>query len=114
MEEIIKTITPLVTALVIILLGQLSKKYDFVNKNLLPIQNNIIALIVALIEYALTKDFNYLTVASGLFASGVYDIVHGAAKDSESKKIILVDTIINKDEHLDMVTDKNDIVEEVE
>lgn len=82
MEEIITTITPLVSALVIILLGQLSKKYEFVNKNLLPLQNNLVALIIALVEYAFTKDFNYLTVASGLFASGVYDVVHGVDKNS--------------------------------
>lgn len=85
MEEIMKLITPLVTTLIVILLGQLSKKYEFVSKNLLPIQNNIIAIVIALIEYALTKDFNTLTVASGLFASGVYDVFHGATKDKEDK-----------------------------
>lgn len=85
MEEIMKIVTPLVSTLIVILLGQLSKKYEFVNKNLLPIQNNIIAMIIALIEYAFTKDFNTLTVASGLFASGVYDIVHGTTKNNEDK-----------------------------
>lgn len=106
MEEIMKLITPLVTTLIVILLGQLSKKYEFVNKNLLPIQNNIIAIVIALIEYAFTKDFNTLTVASGLFASGVYDIVHGASKDSTEKKILL-------DDSLDMIAESDDVVEEI-
>ena len=107
MEEIMKLITPLVTTLIVILLGQLSKKYEFVNKNLLPIQNNIIAIVIALIEYAFTKDFNALTVASGLFASGAYDVFHGANKDINDKKIILVDTT-------DMEATEDDVVEETE
>lgn len=106
MEEMIKLITPLVTILVVILLGQLSKKYEFVNKNLLPIQNNIIAIIIAVIEYAITKDFNYITVASGLLASGVYDVFHGTNKDKIEKHVAFIDD-------LDMESEEQDVIEEV-
>ncbi len=70
----------IVTFGVTILMGIVAKKVKFINNNLIPIQNITIGLIVALIEFLVTKDFSYSIAVSGLVAGGVYDIVHNLDK----------------------------------
>ena len=70
----------IVTFGVTILMGIVSKKVKFISNNLIPIQNILIGVIVALIEFLITKDFSYSIAVSGLVAGGVYDIVHNLDK----------------------------------
>ena len=76
----------IVTFGVTILMGIVSKKVKFINNNLIPIQNITIGLVVALIEFLITKDFSYSIAVSGLVAGGVYDIVHNLDKIREGSK----------------------------
>lgn len=73
--ELTQIIT-MVTILVTWVLGFLSKKSTWVSNNLIPVQNIIIGLVVALIEWVITKDFSAALALSGLFAGGAYDVVH--------------------------------------
>lgn len=70
----------LVTIIVTWLLGIVSKKCKFISNNLIPIQNLIIGLIVAGIEWIITEDFNTAIALSGLVAGGTYDILHNLQK----------------------------------
>ncbi|MDD6387622.1 MAG: hypothetical protein PUA68_00955 [Bacilli bacterium] len=70
----------IVTFGVTILMGIIAKKIKFISNNLIPIQNITIGVIVALIEFLVTKDFSYSIAVSGLVAGGVYDIVHNLDK----------------------------------
>lgn len=70
----------IVTFGVTILMGIVSKKVKFISNNLIPIQNILIGVIVALIEFLIIKDFSYSIAVSGLVAGGVYDIVHNLDK----------------------------------
>ena len=73
-------ITTLVTFIVTLILGFVSKKSKFISNNLIPVQNLLIGLIVAVIEWIITKDFNTAIALSGIMAGGAYDIVHNIQK----------------------------------
>lgn len=73
-------IVTLVTVAVTWLLGYLSKKSTFISNKLIPIQNVLIGVIVALIEWIITKDFSTALALSGLLAGGSYDIFHNLNK----------------------------------
>ena len=47
---------------------------------MIPIQNVIVGVLVALIEWIITKDFNEAIILSGLIAGGTYDIFHNLQK----------------------------------
>lgn len=76
----VSTLISIVTIIVTWLLGVVSKKYTKLNNKLIPIQNILIGLIVALIEWIVTKDFKVAIALSGLLASGTYDIFHNLEK----------------------------------
>ena len=73
-------IVSLVTILVTFVLGIISKKNPKISNKLIPIQNLLVGLIVAIIEFAITKDFKVAIAISGLIAGGTYDIVHNLNK----------------------------------
>lgn len=73
-------IITMVTIIVTWILGIVSKKSKFINNNLIPIQNILIGVVVAIIEWIITKDFKVAIALSGLFAGGVYDIIHNLDK----------------------------------
>lgn len=73
-------ITTLVTIIVTWILGVVAKKSKWISNNLIPVQNIAIGLIVAVIEWLITKDFNTAVAMSGLIAGGAYDIVHNLEK----------------------------------
>lgn len=73
-------IITIVTIIVTWILGIVSKKSKFINNNLIPVQNILIGVVVAIIEWIITKDFKVAIALSGLFAGGVYDIVHNLDK----------------------------------
>ena len=70
----------LITIVVTLVLGIVSKKSPKIKNNLIPIQNLLIGVIVAIVEWTLTKDFNTAIALSGLIAGGTYDIVHNLQK----------------------------------
>ena len=76
----LSTLISLVTVIVTWVLGVISKKYTKLNNKLIPIQNILIGLIVALIEWIVTKDFKVAIALSGIIAGGTYDIFHNLEK----------------------------------
>lgn len=77
--EITELIT-LVTIVVTWILGIISKEYTALNNKLIPIQNILVGVIVAIIEWVITKDFSTAIALSGLIAGGSYDIFHNLEK----------------------------------
>ena len=73
--ELVQIIS-IVTFIVTLILGYVSKKSIYISNNLIPIQNLLIGIIVAGIEWIITKDFNTAIALSGIMAGGAYDIVH--------------------------------------
>lgn len=76
LEELVSLITIIVT----LILGVVSKKSPKIKNNLIPIQNLLIGTIVAIVEWIITKDFNSAIALSGLIAGGTYDIIHNLEK----------------------------------
>lgn len=70
----------LVTIIVTWVLGIISKKYTSLNNKLIPIQNILVGVIVAIIEWVITKDFSTAIALSGLIAGGSYDVFHNLEK----------------------------------
>ena len=70
----INTIMVLVTALVTYVCGLIAKKHPKFNNKLIPVQNLLIGIIVAGINYIITKDFNASIVVAGLMTGGAYDL----------------------------------------
>lgn len=73
-------IIALVTVILEILLGFITKKNPKIKNQLIPIQNLLVGFIVAIIEFITTKDFETAIAISGLVAGGTYDIVHNLRK----------------------------------
>ena len=69
-------IISLVTVLVTLVLGIIAKNNPKLSNKIIPIQNLLVGLIVAVIEFIITKDFKVAIALSGLIAGGTYDIVH--------------------------------------
>lgn len=76
----LSTLISLVTIIVTWILGVLSKKSTFINNKLIPIQNILIGVIVAVIEWVVTKDFSTAIALSGVIAGGTYDVFHNLEK----------------------------------
>lgn len=81
LEELISLITIIVT----LILGEVSKKIPKIKNNLIPIQNLLVGTIVAIVEWIITKDFNSAIALSGLIAGGTYDIIHNLEKIIRNK-----------------------------
>ena len=76
LEELVSLVTIIVT----LILGVISKKSPKIKNNLIPIQNLLIGTIVAIVEWIITKDFNTAIALSGLIAGGTYDLIHNLEK----------------------------------
>lgn len=76
----LEAIIMLVTMVVTFFCGLIAKKVSWFNTNLIPIQNILIGVIVAVIEWIVTKDFSTAIAVSGLIAGGIYDIGHNLQK----------------------------------
>ena len=73
-------ILTIVTIVITWLLGIVAKKSKFIKNNLIPIQNLVIGLVIAIIEWIITKDFKVAIALSGVLAGGLYDIPNNLAK----------------------------------
>ncbi len=76
----LEQIITLTTIILTWILGVISKKSKFISNNLIPIQNILIGVVIAIVEWIITKDFKVAIALSGLLASGTYDIVHNLNK----------------------------------
>lgn len=76
----ITEIIALVTFIVTFIGGLIVKKIPQISNKLIPLQNLAIGLIVAVIEWIITKDFSTAIMLSGVMAGGVYDIGHNLRK----------------------------------
>ena len=76
----ITEIIALVTFAVTLLGGYIVKRIPQISNKLIPLQNLAIGLIVAIIEWIITKDFSTAIMLSGVMAGGVYDIQHNLKK----------------------------------
>lgn len=76
----LSTLISLVTIIVAWLLGYISKRSTWVNNRIIPIQNILIGLIVAIVEWIVTKDFKVAIALSGIIAGGTYDVFHNLEK----------------------------------
>lgn len=76
----LEEILTLVTFVVSFVLGMISKKSKFVKDELIPIQNIAVGIIIAIIEFIITKDFSNAIAISGIAAGGAYDILHNIEK----------------------------------
>ena len=73
-------IISLVTFAVTFVCGIVTKKCPKISNKIIPIQNLAIGLIIAVIEWIITKDFKVAIALSGVLAGGTYDILHNLEK----------------------------------
>lgn len=78
-------ILSIVTFLVTLILGVVAKKSTWINDNLIPLQNLAIGVVVAIIEWIITKDLSVAIAVSGILAGGTYDIIHNLDKLREGR-----------------------------
>ena len=76
----ITEIIALVTFGVTFIGGLIVKRIPQISNKIIPLQNLAIGLIVAVIEWAITKDFSTAIMLSGVLAGGVYDVQHNLKK----------------------------------
>lgn len=76
----LESIITLVTIIVTFLCGVVAKRSTWFNNHLIPVQNILIGVVVAGIEWIITKDFSTAIAISGLIAGGTYDIIHNLEK----------------------------------
>lgn len=73
-------ILAIVTFIVTLICGIITKKIPKISNKIIPIQNLVIGIIIAIVEWIMTKDFSVAIALSGLVAGGSYDIVHNLNK----------------------------------
>ena len=76
----LEQIITLTTIILTWILGIFAKKSKFISNNLIPIQNILVGVIVATIEWIITKDFKVAIALSGLLAGGLYDVGNNLKK----------------------------------
>ncbi len=70
--ELFCTISLLITWIT----GRISKKLPWFENYLIPIQNMLIGLSIALTEWLITGNFQMAIAVSGIAAGGIYDVLH--------------------------------------
>ena len=73
-------ILSMVTFVVTFVCGFITKKCPKISNKIIPIQNLAIGVIIAIIEWIITKNFSTAIALSGLLAGGTYDIAHNINK----------------------------------
>lgn len=105
-----KNIIEIVTIVVTLILGLLTKKYTNLSSKKIPIQNLLIGIIVAIVEFIITKDFSTAIAVSGLTGGGVYDLIKNTSMLITGK----VDTKIDIDTLDELSEERGDDEDEVE
>ena len=65
-----------VTLLISWITGRISKKIPWFENYLIPVQNLLIGISIALTEWIFTKNFQMAIAVSGIAAGGIYDVLH--------------------------------------
>lgn len=99
------------TLLVTWILGYFAKKSNYISNHLIPIQNLLIGIIVTVVYWLITKDFEAALMVTGSLAGGLYDIVHNLEKLIGTKKI---QTTFNEDDLENIDTESEGLMEEPE
>lgn len=99
------------TLLVTWILGYFAKRSNYISNHLIPIQNLLIGVIVTLIYWLITKDFEAALMVTGSLAGGLYDIVHNLEKLIGTKNI---QTTFNDDDLEAINTEEEGLKEEEE
>ena len=99
------------TLLVTWILGYFAKKSNYISNHLIPIQNLLIGIIVTVVYWLITKDFEAALMVTGSLAGGLYDIVHNLEKLIGTKKI---QTTFNEDDLENIDTESEGLIEEPE
>lgn len=73
-------ILTIVTFVVTLICGVITKKNPKLSNNIIPIQNIFIGMIMFIIDFIFTKDFSTAILVSGLTAGGAYDLVNNIKK----------------------------------
>ena len=73
-------ILSIVTFAVTLICGFITKKCPKISNKIIPIQNLLIGVIIAIVEWIITKDFSTAIALSGLLAGGTYDVAHNINK----------------------------------
>lgn len=81
----LNNILTIVTFFVTLFFGVITKKNEKISNKVIPLQNVTIGLIMAIIEWVITKDFSTAILLSGLTAGGTYDLVNNLNKMKEGK-----------------------------
>lgn len=68
-------IMSLVTIVITFVLGLIAKKVSWISNHLIPIQNLIIGIIMALVYYFMNQDISISIALAGLLTGGTYDII---------------------------------------
>lgn len=82
----IEMIIMFVTMVITWLLGAISKKSQYINNNLIIIQNISVGIISAVLYYIITKDFSLTIIMSGILAETGYNLFHNIEKLIKLKK----------------------------
>lgn len=82
----LETITMIVTFIVTLIGGFFAKRNPKYNDKIIPLQNLVIGLVIAVVEWFITKDFNTAIALSGLLAGGTYDVFHNLNKLVEKEE----------------------------
>ena len=99
------------TLLVTWILGYFAKKSNYISNHLIPIQNLLIGIIVTVVYWLITKDFEAALMVTGSLAGGLYDIVHNLEKLIGTKKI---QTTFNEDDLENIDAESEGLIEEPE
>lgn len=73
-------ILTIVTFIVTLVCGVITKKNPKLSNNIIPIQNILIGAIMFTVDFIITKDFSTAILVSGLTAGGAYDLVNNIKK----------------------------------
>lgn len=78
-----------VTLLISWITGRISKKIPWFENYLIPVQNLLIGISIALTEWIFTKNFQMAIAVSGVVAGGIYDVLHNL--NIILKKVLKID-----------------------
>lgn len=100
-----------VTLIVTWLMGVFAKKNKYISTHLIPVQNLVIGIIMTIVYWIISKDFEAALMVTGSLAGGLYDIVHNLQKLMESNEE--VQDTFNEDD-LESIDTEADIIGDME
>ena len=81
----LEIILSVVVMIVTFILGLVAKKVTWISNNLIPLQNLVIGVIMALIYFFFFIDISIAIVSAGIMTGGAYDLVKNLKELVEEK-----------------------------